>query len=184
MKKRLLLLLSVLAFSTTACDDNGLTLNVGEQQIESKMAAYFPYHKEALMGSLKLDLSDPDLILKDGSNRAELIVKSAINTGGVTWPGQLHLSFGLDYAADTGTFYLVEPRVESVDMSGIPATVSAGFTRYLLPLVQQYLTRVPVYTLKADASTGQNIARHTLKKIAIQDKNLKVTLGMVDAKQK
>ncbi len=184
MKKRLLLLLTLVCLTTTACEDTGLTLNVGEQQIESKMAAYFPYHKEALMGSLKLDLTEPDLILKEGSNRAELVLKSAINTGGVTWPGQLRLSFGLDYAADTGTFYLIEPRVESVDMSGIPATVSSGFTRYLLPLVQQYLTRVPVYTLKAEASTGQNIARRTLKKIAIQDKNLKVTLGLVDPNQK
>lgn len=164
----------------SACDDDGLSFNVSEKQIESKMEGYFPLHKEALLGQLKLDLEQPDLVLKDGSDRADLVLQSKVTTGGSVWPGQIRLSFGLDYAADTGTFYLIEPRIEDVNMSGVPLQVSTGVTRYLLPVVQQYLTRVPVYTLKPKNSTGQKVARQTLKKIAIKDRNLKVTLGWVD----
>ncbi len=164
----------------SACEDEGLSINVSEKQIESKMEGYFPLHKEALLGQLQLDLQQPDLILKDGSERAELVLQSKVTTAGSVWPGQIRLSFGLDYAADTGTFYLVEPRVEDMNMSGVPLQVSTGVTRYLLPVVQQYLTRVPVYTLKPQNSTGQKMARQTLKKVAIKDRNLKVTLGWVD----
>lgn len=185
MKYRKLLLASLclLSVGLSACDD-GLSINLSENQIESQMSGYFPYHKEALMGNLKLDLSQPDLILKEGSNRAELAINSVVTTAGTAWPGKLTFSFGLDYAEDTGTFYLVEPRLEKMAMDGVPAAVTSSFTQYMLPLLQQYLTRVPVYTLKADASTGQNIARRTLKKIAIRDKSLQVTLGVVDPNPK
>lgn len=177
MKKILTTFALLCLLSPAACMDDGLSINVGEQQIESKLAQYFPVHKEALMGKLQIDLTQPDLILKAGSDRAELLLQSRVTTGPASWPGNFRVSFGLDYAAETGTFYLIEPRIESFDMKGVPATVSSGVSTYLLPLVQQYLTRVPVYTLKTE-SNAQNIARHTLKKIAIEDKNLKVTLGL------
>ena len=67
-----------------------------------------------------------------------------------------------------------------MNTNGIPTKVSTGVVRYILPVVQQYLTRVPVYTLKPKNSTGQQMARQTLKKVAIKDRNLKVTLGWVD----
>lgn len=185
MIKRLLtsLMLTALCLSPlalTGCEDEGLSFNVSEQQIESKMGGYFPLHKEALLGQLQLDLQQPDLILKDGSDRAELLLQSKVTAAGSVWPGQLRLSFGLDYASDTGTFYLIEPRVEDMNMNGVPTQVSTGVVRYLLPVVQQYLTRVPVYTLKPQNSTAQKVTRQALKKVAIKDRNLKVTLGWVD----
>lgn len=173
-------LLSTTSVGLTACEDDGLSFNVSEQQIESKMTGYFPLHKEALLGQLQLDLNQPDLILKDGSDRAELLLQSKVTAAGSEWPGQVRLSFGLDYDAATGTFYLIEPRVEDMNTNGIPTKVSTGVVRYILPVVQQYLTRVPVYTLKPKNSTGQQMARQTLKKVAIKDRNLKVTLGWVD----
>lgn len=170
------------SFSLNACDD-GLSFKVSEQQIESKMKPYFPYHKEALMGQLQLDLMEPDLILKKGSERADLVLTSQVTAGGSVWPGKLHLSFGLDYEAQTGTFYLVEPRVENMRADGVPLRFSKGIVQYILPLVQSYLTRIPVYTLNPDSGGAQNVARKTLKGIAIQDQALKVTLGWVDDKK-
>ncbi len=178
MKKRFfsLLLASTLLW-TTGCEDEGLSFNVSEQQIESRMKGYFPLHKEALLGQLQLDLQQPDLILRDGSDRAELVLQSKVTTAGTTWPGDIRLSFGIDYGPDTGTFYLVEPRVEALNIDGLPTRVSTGVVQYILPVVQQYLTKVPVYTLKK--TTGQNVARHSLKQVAIKDRNVKVTLGWV-----
>ena len=94
MKKILLSLLICGSLGLTACENDGLTINVGEQQIEGKIAKYFPVHKEALLGKLQLDLKQPDLILKSGSDRAELLLQSQISMGPAKWPGQFLLSFG------------------------------------------------------------------------------------------
>lgn len=181
-KLSLVSLLSLSTLGLSACDD-GLSFKVSEQQIESKMAGYFPYHKEAMMGQLKVDLMQPDLILKPGSDRADLILQSKVTAAGSVWPGTLHLSFGLDYDPKNATFYLIEPRLENLRTDGVPQWVSKGMVQYILPLVQSYLTRVPVYTLSPTSSNVQDIARKTLKKIAIEDKALKVTLGWVDEKK-
>lgn len=184
LKKSVLVLLLGFTLSTslTACDD-GLSFNVSEQQIESRIAGYFPYHKEALMGQVKLDIRQPDLILKAGSDRAELALQTVVTAAGRQWPGKLRLSFGVDYAADTGTFYLIEPRIEDASMDAVPTQISGAVVQYLLPLVQQYLTRVPVYTLKPENSNTQDMARKTLKHLAFQNGSLKVTLGWVDQKK-
>ena len=177
MKKLLLALAMASTMVLGACDDEGPSFSVSEQQIEQRLQGYFPFHREALLGQLRLDLAQPDLILANGSERAELVLQSKITAAGSVWPGNVKLSFGLDYDNKTGTFYLIEPRVQNLNTDGVPQTVSNGMVKYLLPLVQQYLTRVPIYTLKSDASTTQNVARKTLKKVAIKDKQVKVYLG-------
>ena len=182
MKKRLIILLSTLLLLTPSFGKDGLSFQLSEQQLEEKITPYFPFRRSALMGQIKFELSQPDLILKAGSQRAELQLKSKITSGGSQFPGNLKLSFGVDYTPKTGTFYLIEPRVENFQVSGVSTAVTSTVTSYLMPILQKQLMRVPVYTLKAPQSNGQNIARHTLKKISIADKSLNVSLGWVDSK--
>jgi hypothetical protein len=179
-KALLALVLSLnLMMGLSGCDDAGLNIHLSEAQIESQMTGYFPYHKETLMGQLQFDLQQPDLILKDNSDRAELLLQTKITTLGQAFPFQMRLSFGLDYDVKTGTIYLIDPRLADQSLVNIPVEISSNFTKYLLPMVQQYLARVPVYTFKPESSDTQNIARKTLKKLQIKDKGLLITMGIV-----
>jgi len=183
LQQRLLagvLSLGLLLGSQGCVGSDGLTVNLSEQQIESSMASYFPMKKDLLFGQVQLEISGADLVLKNGSQRADLLLASKVSARSKTFPGNIHVSFGLDYDPELATFYLVEPRVEEVQIAGLPTAISGTVTEYVLPLVQQYFKRVAVYTLDEKRGTGQQVARKTLKKVSIQDKNLVLLLGLAN----
>lgn len=172
-------LATALLLAVPSCfNDQGLEIRLGESQIEGAMGRYLPIEKDFLFGQLGVAIQDADLQLTEGSERAELLLQSQVRARSMTWPGNFRVSFALDYEPETATFYLIEPRVEQVNIAGLPAAVSDSVTQYVFPLIQQLFTRVPVYQLDETSSTGQNVAKKTLKKISVQNKHLVLQLGL------
>ncbi|MBF2051859.1 MAG: DUF1439 domain-containing protein [Candidatus Sericytochromatia bacterium] len=170
---------ALLCLSLASCfNDQGLEVRLGEGQIEAAMGRYLPIEKDFLFGQFGVAIQSADLILTEGSDRAEMLLSSQVRARSKVWPGNIKVSFALDYDPAEATFYLIEPRIEKVNIAGLPATVSDSVTQYVLPLIQQLFTRVPVYTLDENRSTGQNVAKKTLKKIAVQNKQLVLQLGL------
>jgi len=178
MKLRSLFLSSLagLALATTAHaapQVNGKQLTIGESDVQSYLDGSFPRTQKALGGLLALTVSQPRLALPQGS-RLDLGFDLAMAAGGSSMPvGNVQISSGLRYDAQTQGFHLDQPTVDGFR----PATAGGGeldsSTRNLLnSWLADYARREPIYRI--DPAIAKVMGVLQVKSVGIQNGRIAV----------
>jgi len=166
--------LIVLAGSAHAAPQiNGKQLTVGAADVQQYLDGSFPRTQKALGGLLALTVSQPRLTLPQGS-RLDLGFNLAMAAGGSSMPvGDVQISSGLRYDAQTQGFHLDQPTVDGFR----PSTAGGGeldsSTRSLLnSWLADYARREPIY--KIDPAIAKVMGVLQVKSVGIQNGRIAV----------
>jgi len=182
MMKRLLITVALLSpFVFTGCiqniqnvSANGITLRVSANQISSTLQDSFPVIQNFQYGSV--ELSDPQAILKEGSDR--MVTGTTIAYSNDLIPeqkGALYISGSPSFNAQTGEIYLKAPKIEKMEFNGYNLFdyVQKPLIDALQPVINNLFAQNPVY--RVDKSSIQN---SFIKNIAVSDGALLITFGL------
>lgn len=151
-----------------------------QAQLQEKLDARFPIAKPYLL-VLVLTYSEPEVTLTEGSDRVSFGVKATLNIliGGQPKPlgGHGIVSTGVQYNPEDYSFYLNDPRLEQLDIQGVPIKYTAIVNDLAKQMLEERINRTPIYTLK-ETDLKQEAARLILKGLTVHDGKLVITLGI------
>ncbi|MFV0681495.1 DUF1439 domain-containing protein [Ottowia sp.] len=155
-------------------------LRFSEAQIQQRLSEKLPLTKTYLF-IFQITLKNPRVQLQSGSNRvnAGLDIDTHIRVGqqSQTLGGAVDVTAGVQYKAETGEFFLVDPVIERLSVQGIPAQYEASLTTALTQALAAFYASHPVYTLNA-RDMKQVAAKAVLKRVLVEDGHLNVVLGL------
>jgi len=152
------------------------TIEVPKKIIEQQIAMHMPLEKKLLMATLLL--SEPRLTLLEETNEVSLFLNvDVIMLEGLKGSGRGELVGTIEYRAEQGAFYLVNPRIVNLNIDRLPSFLFSKIARAAELLLARSLSSYPVYRL------NENDARHKMAKAALKDVSvsrdtLLLTLGM------
>ena len=158
--------------------DRGVIIEITQQQIQERLAKKFPMSRNYLV-ALKLTLSDPEVVLEEGSDRIGFGVSAATNikVDGENIKGRISLAAGLRYRRDEGALTLRDPAVEQVAISLLPKEYEDEVVAAADLAVGHYLEDYPIYKLDPK-DLKQRIAKLVLQEVAVRNGVLRVKLGV------
>lgn len=173
-----LLLLAVAGYLHYRSDT--FEVRIPEQQIRQKLAEKLPLQKTYLY-LFELTLENPrvDLLEDSGRIAAGLDIRVRIKGGGEdrVLRGTVDASGSLRYAAAEGQFYLAEPEIEKLSVSGLPEKRTAQIRSVIETALGEYYAEHPVYRLNTD-DIKQATAKMVLKNVSVDGDDLVVTMGL------
>lgn len=168
---------TIVLFTLLGCDSL-YTLELTEQDISKQVSRIFPI-KRTFYSILHLKVKNPDVKLIDGDNRIKFTInlEAKIGFSPQVFKGQADISGELKYRKSNGTFYFTKPQVHRVNYPGFPRQYSKKINQILTVMAKEFLNEIPVYSLNAK-NDAENFAKMTLQKVSIQDKKIKIQLGL------
>ena len=155
-------------------------IRLSEAQIREKLASRMPVRKEYLL-IFEVTLDNPRVELVDGSNRIAGGLDVTLNIGlkseRAPLGGTLDLSGGVRFDSDAGKFFLTDPVIDRLNIQGVPERFTEKVNQVLTKALSEYYLNHPIYTLNA-FDVKQGAAKLLLKKVAIESKQLIITLGL------
>jgi len=149
-------------------------------EIQQALDDRFPIEKTRLL-VVTLTLSDPVVEMREDSDRLTVSATATVN---LTIPGQARqlggratISTGLTYHAADYSFYLADPRLDRLDVQGIPVEHLERVNELAATLLRDRLDRIRVYTLRPD-QFAHAAARLVLKRFEVKSGRLEITLGL------
>ena len=183
MKKAIVVLGVVLALAAGAFvyfSGKEYSFRFTEQQLQEKLAAKLPFKKSYLL-IFQVTLDNPRVMLRDGSDRVEagFDVQLNIKVGEEPKPlgGSIDASGVPIYVPEEGAFYLSDPKIEALEVQGIPSEYASKAKDALTQALARYYAERPIYTLNT-TSIKQSAARLVLKSVIVENGELVVTLGL------
>ena len=153
---------------------------LGEAELQAQLARRFPLQR-SLLGSLELELSDPQLRLDAPSQRlaTELTLRGSERLSGRSLQGRLALDYALRYEPADASIRLVQPRVTSLQLDPVPglsARRTETLQRLVLPLAERLLDEMVLYRVPDERL--QRLQRAGVRPGALQvtPEGLEVTL--------
>ncbi len=173
-------ILVVLAGGYFYLKNNGVELYWSEADIREKMATRLPMTK-TYYSTVDVTLDNPRVTLHAGQNRLHFGLDVQVNilgsVVGKVFSGGVDVSSEINYQPEDAAFYLINPKVESIDIPNIPTLQLALVQRALsLALTEFYKTR-PLYTLKS-SDTPQAALKMVLKRVSVEEKGVTVSIGV------
>lgn len=151
-----------------------------EAQIQQALAERLPFTKSYLL-IFQVTLDHPRVTLVNGSDRvrAGLDVTLNVQVGDQPVPlsGSVDASGGVRYDPKAGQLLLTQPRIEHLELQGVPERYAARTSVVLSKAVETYYAEHAIYTLNASHAKELG-ARLLLKSVTIEDRQLVVTLGL------
>lgn len=185
MKTRGLLLITSLLIVSLATAwwflaSRSLQIRISEAEILAALAPRFPLAQTHFL-VLQLELDSPRLRLLEDRNRIAMGIDArlAVSVGRQREPigASVDLETGLRYVANEAAFYLDQPLITALDVSGVPEKWSERAREVLSAAAGVAVTRTPVYRLKSD-DARQAAARMVLRDVRVEGNELVVTLGL------
>jgi hypothetical protein len=118
------------------------------QELQGGMTAYFPRELQYLE-LVNIRLSDPLLKLDGVANRVVTRVNARISSPALLpapMDGVLVVSSGLKYDAASRSVRLDRPRLERIDVPGVPAPYAAEINAIGNAVAEQFLANYPLHT--------------------------------------
>jgi hypothetical protein len=185
MKTRSLLIAIALLFAALAAGwwfvaSRSMQIRISEAEILAALAPRFPLAQTHFL-VLQLELDSPRLRLLEDKDRIAMGIDArlAVNVGRQREPigASIDLETGLRYVASDASFYLDQPQITALDVSGVPEKWSKRAREVLSAAAGVAVTRTPIYTLKSE-DARQAAARMVLRDVRVEGKELVVTLGL------
>ncbi|WP_374435881.1 DUF1439 domain-containing protein [Inhella sp.] len=169
----LLLLLAVARWAIMIFSPD-LTVDLTQAQLQAQLDPKFP-KQECLLKTNCLELREPKLELRAGSDRIAMRAQFVATLGKRSMPGRVVLSGKPRYEASNAAFYLDAVEVSEFEMSGnapdFDQVVKVRGPKLMAAIVQN----VPLYRLKSDSRT-ESLAKLALRGVAVVDGKLRVRL--------
>jgi len=119
--------------------------------------------------------------LVNGSDRVRAGLDVALNVRVGEQPlpmgGSLDASAGIRYDPKAGQFFLTQPKIEHLNLQGVPEQYAPLVAVALSKALETYCADHAIYTLRA-SDAKQLAARLVLKSVAVKQQQLVVTLGI------
>ena len=92
--------------------------------------------------------------------------------------GQMTLDAALDYNSGKGEFYLVDPRIEELELADVPDRYRSLASQLAELIVGRYLDRFAVYRLDPD-DFEESLAMLVLQNVAVTGGRLVLYVGLL-----
>lgn len=143
-------------------------LDIEQAELQARIAPRFPaQHCKLLIACL--ELSNPLVVLTEGSDRIGLTTDAKLVLGTREHSGRVGLSGRPRYVPGEGQLFLDDLQITTLEFAGLPEEYAALVKLRAPGLIQAQLRAHPVYTI--DAST----AKGAMAKLAVSD--VKVVSG-------
>ena len=169
-----------MAVSTlVACSSSGIfrrELVFTREDLQAKLTQKFPRkEKHPLMA---ITFSNPEILLEPGADAMgiRLEIKMAPRLG-KRRKGQVVAEGGIEYRPQRGEFFIVNPKVVSVELDDLKGKYEKSVRSVADQIVEQYLPEVAVYRLD-QKDFKQKVAKLVLKSVKIRDGKLVVVVGL------
>ena len=151
-----------------------------EQFIQEKLAERLPMTKTYL-AIFQVTLDQARVFLKEGEDRihagVDITLNLRINNASQPLGGSVDLSGGINYVAEEGSFFLIDPVIERLAVQGLPEKYLPQIQAVLTKALTEFYAGRPLYTLNME-DKKQWAARLVLKQVIVEDRELVVTLGI------
>ena len=173
-------LILLLVVGWVAISGKRYVVELDQAEIQEKLDVRFPIEKSYLL-ILTLTFSEPEVSLVEGSDRITFGVLTTLNVRiqgeQKSLGGRATVSTGLRYNQEDYSFYLADPRLESLEIQGIPIKYIDRVNDLAAKALTERLNRTPVHTLNRD-DLKQSAARLILQDLEVKDGKLAITLGL------
>jgi hypothetical protein len=151
-----------------------------EAQLQQALSARLPLTKSYLR-IFEITLDHPRVALVNGTDRVragrDITLNVHVGEQPVPLGGSVDASGGIRYDPRAGQLFLTQPKIEHLDLQGMPQQYTPHVAAALTKALDTYYADHPIYTLRA-ADAKQLAARLTLKSVAVKEQPLVVTLGI------
>ena len=176
----LALLVALGAAAFWALSGRDYVFRFSEDVLREHLDARLPYEGRHLF-VFDVTLDNPRIDLIEGSERIYGGVDVFLNVdfagAKLALSGAADISGGMRYDPLERAFYLNDPVIEDLRLSGVPATYANRANSAISMALGEFYQSRPIYVLDADTA-AKSAARLLLKDIAVQDEHLVVTLGL------
>jgi hypothetical protein len=150
------------------------TVNISQQELQSKVEALMPIEKTKLF--VTVVLSNPIIDLAESSNEIGLFSRILISApGGLGGQGAIKLTGSLLYDADQGAFFLNNPQIQSIESKDVAAKHLDKVQQIAQLALEQYLSAKPIYRFK-DNNMKHKLAKAVLQSVTVENQQLVVEL--------
>ena len=150
------------------------TVNISQQELQSKVEALMPIEKTKLF--VTVVLSNPIIDLAESSNEIGLFSRILISApGGLGGQGTIKLAGSLLYNADQGAFFLNNPQIQSIESKDVAAKHLDKVQQIAQLALEQYLSAKPIYRFKDD-NMKHKLAKAVLQSVTVENQQLVVEL--------
>ena len=147
------------------------------EELQAKIAGQFPLERKGKLA--RVVLRDPEVVLAADSERVGLRAAVEIAPAlGRRFLGQMAFDAALDYNAEKGEFYLVDPQIGELELEEVPDRYRSLARQLAEQLTGRYLDRVTLYRLDSD-DFEESLAKMVLKKVAVTGGRLVLHIGLL-----
>lgn len=151
-----------------------------EAQLQQALSERLPLTKSYLL-IFQITLDHPRVTLVNGSDRVRAGLDITLNVRVREQPlplgGSVDASGGVRYDPKAGRLFLTQPKIEHLELQGIPEQYTSGASAALSKALDAYYADHAIYTLNA-FDARELAARLVLKSVVIKEQQLVVTLGI------
>jgi uncharacterized protein DUF1439 len=151
-----------------------------EAQLQQALSERLPFTKTYLL-IFQITLDHPRVVLVNGSDRVHAGMDIALNVHVADEPspmgGAIDASGGIRYEPKTGQLFLTQPKIERLELQGVPEQYTSRATVALSRALDTYYADHAIYTLNT-SHAKELAARLFLKSVTIEERQLVVTLGI------
>lgn len=155
-------------------------LRLTEEELRSRLQEHMPYKRSALV-IFEITLDHPRLRLFEQGNRIATGIDLSLNilVGDERKPlgGSVDVETGLRYDASKGNFHLTAPKIDRLEVQGIPLTYRSQANAAVAKALEEFFARYPVYTLH-NTDLKQLTTRLVLRDVNVTGGDLVLTLGI------
>ena len=178
MKKIYMTTILIFTILFTGCikdiSPQGLTISIPASTVTESLQQQFPITQSFTFG--KIHLTDPQAILKQGSNR--VLTGTSIGYSSSLIPmqkGSLYLSGVPYFDARSGNIFLREPKIEKLSFNQykLSSFIQGPMQQAILPIINEIFRKTPIYRINKSS-----IQSSFLKNIYVSNGELLVTFGL------
>jgi hypothetical protein len=178
-KSQLFVLAGIFALSLAALfllSRQTYVVELSQEQLQDKLEKGFPLKKGVLV--FNLELTDPKVTLRDGSDRIHFSVNVGTNIriDGVTPRGTAAVATRLRYVPDRGEFYMSDPDAV-LDLESMTGENLEKINEIANVLLKEFSAQRPLYRLE-ESDLKENVARAVLRDVRVEGGVLKIHLGL------
>ncbi|MBP9778249.1 MAG: DUF1439 domain-containing protein [Rickettsiaceae bacterium] len=165
-----LMFMSKLSFAFT------YTLEITEDELQSKITAMMPMEKNKFF--ITVTLSNPDVDLSVGNNEIGIFSHVEITApGGVKGTGRAKITGTLSYDPEKKEFFFKDPKIVSLEADKVPSTFIPKVKEIAQIAANNFLSTRPVYKL-TDENLKHKLAKAALQSVKIENNQLLLELSV------
>lgn len=153
------------------------TLKVSEQELQDKLSKILPIERQAAYISAKIYDSRVDLI--EGSDEVAVFTNIDLTVlGNIKGSGWTYVKGALTYNAEKGAFYLINPKIVSLEIENIPPDFIPEIKKIAQLSLEQALKVYPIYLFN-DQKTQEKMANSSLQSILVKEQTLLINMSLL-----